>query len=68
VFVSSESQYNWTTRQWTVPINVGANQLLKVAGQIIQIGGLARVYAERPTGGPDWGLQFRVTWVLPTGR
>jgi len=68
VFVSSESQYNWTTRQWTVPINVGANQLLKVAGQIIQIGGLVRVYAERPTGGPDWGLQFRVTWVLPTGR
>lgn len=67
-FVSSEATYNWTTRQWTVPVNVGANQLLKIGGQIIQIGGLARYWAERPTGGPTWGLQFRATWVLPTGR
>jgi hypothetical protein len=67
-FVSSESQYNWTTRQWTIPINVGANQLLKIGGQIFQIGGLVRYWAERPTGGPNWGLQFRATWVLPTGR
>jgi hypothetical protein len=68
LFVSSESQYNWTTRQWTVPINVGANQLLRIGGQIIQVGGLVRYWAERPTGGPTWGLQFRTTWVLPTGR
>jgi hypothetical protein len=68
LFVSSESQYNWTTRQWTVPINVGANQLLRIGGQLIQVGGLVRYYAETPMGGPTWGLQVRATWVLPTGR
>ncbi len=67
LFLSSESQYNWTTRQWTVPINVGANQLLRLGGQIIQVGALMRYWAETPTGGPTWGLQFRATWVLPTG-
>jgi len=68
VFLSSESTYNWTTRQWTVPINAGVNQLVRLGGQTIQIGGLIRYYAERPTGGPNWGMQFRATWVLPTGR
>jgi hypothetical protein len=67
LFVSSESQYNWTTRQWTVPINVGANQLLRIGGQLIQVGGLVRYYAATPTGGPTWGFQLRATWVLPTG-
>lgn len=67
-FLTSESQYNWTTRQWTVPINVGANQLVRVGGQIVQLGGAFRYWVERPSGGPTWGLRFSATWVLPTGR
>ena len=68
VSLSSETQYNWTTRQWTVPIAAGVNQLVRVGGQIVQLGGTFRYWVERPTGGPTWGLRFTAAWVLPTGR
>jgi hypothetical protein len=66
-FLTSESQYNWTTRQWTVPIHAGVNQLVRVGGQIVQLGGAFRYWVERPTGGPTWGLRFSATWVPPEG-
>jgi hypothetical protein len=25
----------------------------------------ARLYVERPAGGPDWGLRFTMTFLLP---
>jgi hypothetical protein len=50
-----------------VPINVGVNQLVSIGGQILQVGGLVRYYAETPRGGPNWGFQFRVTLVFPHG-
>ena len=59
VSLSSETQYNWTTRQWTIPIAAGVNQLVRVGGQIVQLGGTFRYWVERPTGGPTWGLRFR---------
>ena len=44
------------------------NQLVRVGGQIVQLGGAFRYWVERPTGGPTWGLRFTAAWVLPTGR
>ena len=68
VFLSSESTYDWTSRQWTVPINVGLNQLAKFGEQIVQLGGLVRYHAETPAGGPGWGFQLRLTYVFPRNR
>ncbi len=63
--LNSESTYDWEHEQWTVPINATLSQLLKLGPQPIQftIGG--RYYAERPRGGPDWGLRFAVTFLFP---
>ena len=63
--LNTESTYDWENSQWTVPINVFVSQLLKIGGQPIQfqIGG--RYYAEKPDGGPDWGLRFAVTFLFP---
>jgi hypothetical protein len=63
--INTESTYDWQNSQWTVPINVFVSQLLKIGGQPIQfqIGG--RYYAEKPDGGPDWGLRFTVTFLFP---
>ena len=66
--VSSEMLYNWTTRQWTIPIAAGVSQLVKVGGQIFSVGATGRYWVERPAGGPTWGLRASLTWVLPTGR
>jgi hypothetical protein len=63
--LNTESTYDWSRHQWTVPLNLTVAQLLKIGKQPVQfqIGG--RYYAERPSGGPDWGLRFTVTFLFP---
>ena len=63
--INTESTYNWQSGQWTVPINVGIQQLVKIGKMPIafQIG--YRYYAQRPAYGPDWGLRFAVTFLFP---
>ena len=63
--LNTESTYDWENRQWTVPINLTVAKLLKIGGQPIQFTLGARVYADRPDGGPDWGLRFAVTFLFP---
>ena len=63
--LNTESTYDWENSQWTVPINPQVSQLLKIGGQPIQFTLGGRVYAERPDGGPDWGLRFVVTFLFP---
>ncbi len=63
--VNTESTYNWQESQWTVPINVQLSQLTRLSGQPVSFAIGTRFYAERPAGGPDWGLRFTVTLLFP---
>jgi hypothetical protein len=63
--LNTESTYNWEDSQWTVPINVMAAQLVKFGKLPVQFALGTRAYAEKPTGGPDWGLRFVVTLLFP---
>ncbi len=63
--LTSESSYDWEARQWTVPVNLTVSQLLKIGKLPVQVGFGPRFYAEAPKGGPDWGLRFTVTLLLP---
>jgi hypothetical protein len=63
--LNTESTYDWKTNQWTVPINVGASQLLKLGGQPVSFALGYRDYVERPDGGPRWGLRFTATLLFP---
>jgi hypothetical protein len=63
--LNTESTYDWKASQWTVPINLSASQLLKVGNQPISIAFGVRGYAERPPGGPDWGLSLTLTLLFP---
>lgn len=60
-----ESTYDWENEKWTVPINLGVSQLLKIGSQPVsfQLGG--RYYADKPSGGPDWGVRFTITLLFP---
>src|SRR5882672_4844232 len=49
--------YDWEHEQWTVPINVTVSQLLKLSPLPIQLSLGGRYCAERPQGGPDWGIR-----------
>jgi hypothetical protein len=63
--VNTESTYDWQGRQWSVPLNFMINQMLKVGKQPISLQLGYRYYAEGPSGGPDWGLRFAVTFLFP---
>jgi hypothetical protein len=62
---NTESTYDWENEQWTVPLNLFVTQLVKLGKLPVsfQVGG--RYYAEKPSGGPDWGLRLGVTFVFP---
>jgi hypothetical protein len=63
--LNAESSYDWKGEQWTVPLNLTVQQLLKVGKQplALQLGG--RYYADGPSGAPEWGLRFQVSFLFP---
>lgn len=63
--LNTESTYDWSNRQWTVPLNVMVSQLVKVGKLPVQFALGPRYYADKPDGGPDWGLRFAVTLLFP---
>lgn len=60
-----ESTYDWQNSQWTVPLNLTVAQLMKFGSLPVQFTLGGRYYAEKPAGGPDWGLRFVVTLLFP---
>jgi hypothetical protein len=67
VSLNTESSYDWHNDQWTVPINVSVSQLTSIGKQRVQFALGFKVYAEAPSGTPDWGIRFTVTPLFPTG-
>jgi hypothetical protein len=65
--VNTESTYDWQGSQWTVPLNFMIQQLVKIGKQPVAFQFGYRYYAEKPDGGPDWGLRFAVTFLFPKG-
>ncbi len=63
--INTESTYDWSARQWTVPINLTVSQLLKIGRLPIQFTLGLRYYADRPAGGPNWGMRFVTTLLFP---
>ena len=63
--LNTESTYDWEAEEWTVPLNLMVSQVLRIGKQPISLTLGGRYYAERPSGGPDWGLRFVVTFLFP---
>jgi hypothetical protein len=63
--VNTESTYNWEQSEWTVPMNFAVQQLVKIGKHPVAFQVGYRYYAEKPDGGPDWGLRFAVTFLFP---
>ncbi len=62
---NTESTYDWTNQEWTVPLNLQVSQLLKFGGMPVQIALGGRYYAQSPDGGPEWGVRFVITFLFP---
>lgn len=64
--INSESTYNWTDKQWAIPINLMVNQVLKVQDQLIQVGGGLRYWTNSsPNGAEGLGLRFQFVLLFP---
>jgi hypothetical protein len=64
--LTSESTYDWNGKQWQVPISAGVAQILRVGGQLVQVGATARYWAEAPDNGPHgWGFRLTATLLFP---
>jgi len=63
--VNTESTYDWEHQEWTVPINAGVLQVLKIGSQRIQVGLQGRYWAETPAGGADWGFRLPIVLLFP---
>ena len=63
--LNSETTYDWTHNEWTVPFNLMVSQVARVGKQPMsfQLGG--RYYADSPPDGPEWGLRFTLTFLFP---
>jgi len=63
---NTESTYDWESRRWAVPLNVGVSQLLRMGDQLVQIGGSVRYWVTAPDNGPEgWALRLTFTLLYP---
>ena len=67
--LNTESTYDWTAEQWSVPVNFVVSKLLKIGDQPISLGAGVRYWADSPDSGPDgWGARAVMTFLFPTGQ
>jgi hypothetical protein len=64
--IQSETTYDWKGEQWSVPINGVVGKVTRIGGQLVQLSGGVRYWADSPDSGPNgWGLRFIVTFLFP---
>ncbi|HEX4861318.1 MAG TPA: hypothetical protein VFV07_08780 [Rhizomicrobium sp.] len=65
VTLNTETTYDWTAGQWTVPINLTVSHLFRFGHQPVsfQLGG--RYYAEHPQDTANWGMRAAVVFLFP---
>jgi len=64
--LQSETSYNWTAEEWSVPVNAAIAKLVKIGKLPVSLQGGVGYWAESPDSGPE-GFRFRLqaNIVLP---
>ena len=62
---NSESAYNWTSEQWTVPLNLTLGHIFKFSAQPISFQFGLRYYASAPVDTAAWGARFNIVFLFP---
>ena len=64
--LQSESNYDWETEEWSVPVNASISKLVTIGKQKVQFQVGARYWVDTPDSGPDgWGARFAMTLIFP---
>lgn len=63
--VNTESDYNWQSREWSVPINLTITQFLKLGSQPLTVQAGPRYWLDNPEDGPQgWGFRVALTLLF----
>ena len=66
ISVQSETNYNWKTEKWSVPINAALSKLVRWGKLPVSLQAGVGYWAESPESGPEgFRFRFQVTFVLP---
>ena len=63
--IDTTASYDWTSRQWTLPVELSASQLFSIGKQSLSIGMTGRYAVRHPVDDPEWGLVLTLTLLLP---
>jgi hypothetical protein len=63
--LQTETNYDWENEQWTVPVELGVSQTVKLGKLHVSFSVAGRVWVEGPSTAPDWGVRVPITFVLP---
>jgi hypothetical protein len=64
VTATLESSYDWTGKQWTLPLAAGVSQLVKIGPTPVNLVAQARYWLDGPSEAPRWGLRFAAVFVF----
>ena len=67
VTFQSQTTYDWINGQWTVPLTLSYQQIVKLGKQPVQLQFGGTYYAEKAADGPDWGIRASMIFLFPTG-
>ncbi|MEN0074897.1 MAG: transporter [Paracraurococcus sp.] len=59
-----EATYDWSGRQWALPLALGGSQLVKLGKVPVNLVAQARYWLDGPSDAPQWGLRFAAVFVL----
>jgi hypothetical protein len=63
--LNTESTYDWTGEQWTVPLNLAVRKMFKLGQTNAQWELAGRYYAVKDELGPNWGFRATITLLFP---
>lgn len=63
--LEANSNYNWISRTWSIPLKGGFSQLVHVDGLPVSLGLAALYYASRSSTDPQWSIRLTVQFVFP---
>jgi hypothetical protein len=63
--LNMETTYDWSSAQWTIPVNGMISHIFDFGGQPVSAQVGARYYLDGPSGAPEWGVRFAITLLFP---
>lgn len=64
--IQSESTYDWTGNDWSIPVNVGVSKVVRLGLLPLSLQAGAGYWATAPDAGPEgFRARFQITFLLP---